>query len=128
VESLENQRQVFHPSPRPLGISQKPRDSHIPTASTADSYSPCKRGTARRTGDPGKLEIQERDSHFPTVAKPPAAQGKKFKNQYERRVLPLYEAPHFQDHLVLESKVVFRIILRLENAAEGKVPVQSDLR
>src|SRR5450631_221831 len=94
---------------------------HIPTASTADPYSPCKSRTARRTGNPGKVEIQERDSRFPTVAKPPAAQGEKFKNQYERGVLPLYEAPHFQDHLVLESKVVFRIILQLENAAPPRL-------
>jgi len=32
VESLENQNQVFHPSHRSLEISQRRRDSHIPTA------------------------------------------------------------------------------------------------
>jgi hypothetical protein len=34
VESLENQPQVFHPSHRPLEISQQRRDFHIPTAPT----------------------------------------------------------------------------------------------
>jgi hypothetical protein len=32
VESMENHTPVFHPSHNSLGISQTPRDSHIPTA------------------------------------------------------------------------------------------------
>jgi hypothetical protein len=35
VESGENQKQVSSASPRPLGIPQKARDSHFPTAPTA---------------------------------------------------------------------------------------------
>jgi hypothetical protein len=32
---MENHEQVFHPFLRPLEIPQNPRDSHIPTATTA---------------------------------------------------------------------------------------------
>ncbi|HLI84283.1 MAG TPA: hypothetical protein VKV17_10220, partial [Bryobacteraceae bacterium] len=35
----------------------------------------------------------------------------------ERSDSPASGGAHFQDHLVLESKLDFRIILRLENAA-----------
>ena len=37
MQALENQKQVFHRSHSPLGISPKARDSHFPTAPTAAS-------------------------------------------------------------------------------------------
>src|SRR6185312_4929081 len=48
VESLENQKQVFHPSHRPW---KSLRDSHIPTAAASH----------------GKVESQHQASHFPTA-------------------------------------------------------------
>lgn len=38
VESAESQKRASHPSHRSLGISQKTRDSHISTVSTATHY------------------------------------------------------------------------------------------
>jgi hypothetical protein len=54
VESVENQRRVSHSFHRPLEISQKARDSHIPTA---------------RLRSHGKVENQRQVSHFPTAAR-----------------------------------------------------------
>jgi hypothetical protein len=54
VESMENQRRVSHAFHRPLEISQKARDSHIPTA---------------RLHGHGKVENQKPVSHFPTAAR-----------------------------------------------------------
>jgi hypothetical protein len=54
VEGEEKQRQLSHASHRPLEISQKARDSHIPTAEL--------RGH-------GKVENQKQVSHFPTTAR-----------------------------------------------------------
>jgi hypothetical protein len=54
VESLEKQKRLFHPSHRPLEISQTPRDSHIPTA---------------RLRGPEKVENQKQVFHFLTAAR-----------------------------------------------------------
>jgi hypothetical protein len=54
VESVENQERVSHTFHRPLGISQKARDSHIPTAWLRVH---------------GKVENQKQVSHFPTAAR-----------------------------------------------------------
>jgi hypothetical protein len=54
VESVENQRRVSHSFHRPLEISQKTRDSHIPTAWLHGH---------------GKVENQKQVSHFPTAAR-----------------------------------------------------------
>jgi hypothetical protein len=54
VESVENQRRVSHAFHRPLEISQKARDSHIPTA---------------RLRGHGKVENQRQVFHFPTAAR-----------------------------------------------------------
>jgi DNA replication protein DnaC len=54
VESLESQRQAFHPFHEPLGNpAERRRDSHIPTA------------PATTAG--GKVENQNQVSHFPTA-------------------------------------------------------------
>ena len=73
VESLEIQKQDSHPSHRSLEISQKARDSHIPTAPTIGVYfrnQSSEIGTVGR----GKVEIQRQDFHFPTA---PTACGSK---------------------------------------------------
>jgi hypothetical protein len=54
VERMEKQRQLSHTFHRPLEISQKARDSHIPTAGL--------RGH-------GKVENQKAVSHFPKLAR-----------------------------------------------------------
>jgi hypothetical protein len=54
VEGVEKQKQLSHSSHRPLEISQKARDSHIPTA---------------RLRGPGKVENQQQVSHFPKSAR-----------------------------------------------------------
>ncbi len=54
VESVEKQKQLSHSFHRPLEISQKTRDFHIPTA--------WLRGY-------GKVENQRQVSHFPTAAR-----------------------------------------------------------
>ena len=54
VESVENQRQVSHAFHRPLEISQKARDSHIPTAGLAAME---------------KWKTKTRFSNFPTAAR-----------------------------------------------------------
>src|SRR5260370_2369671 len=67
LESLENQRQVFHPSQRSLEISQRRRDFHIPTGPAVSPPPPNKTGGGGRTVGYGKVEIQKQDSHFPTA-------------------------------------------------------------
>jgi len=54
VETVEKQKQLSHRFHCPLEISQKARDSHIPTA--------------RLLGH-GKVENQKQVSHFPTAAR-----------------------------------------------------------
>ena len=54
VERVENQRRVSHSFHRPLEISQKAQDSHIPTAWLHGN---------------GKVENQKQVSHFPTAAR-----------------------------------------------------------
>jgi hypothetical protein len=49
VESVEKQKQLSHPSHRPLGISPTTRDSHIPTAARDDDS-----GTLSKTQQPKK--------------------------------------------------------------------------
>jgi hypothetical protein len=54
VEGEEKQKQLSHASHRPLEISQKARDFHIPTAELRDH---------------GKVENQRQVSHFSTTAR-----------------------------------------------------------
>jgi hypothetical protein len=54
VEIVEKQKQLSHGFHRPLEISQKARDFHIPTA---------------RLRGHGKVENQKQVSHFPTTAR-----------------------------------------------------------
>ncbi len=73
MESLEIQEQDFHPFHRSLEISQKARDSHIPTAPTVGVYG-RKQSSEIGTVGRGKVEIQKQDFHFPTA---PTACGSK---------------------------------------------------
>jgi hypothetical protein len=75
VESVEIQRQDSPSFHRSLEISQKTRDSHIPTASDDDDGI-RREGKEEESGyvGRGKVEIQRQDSHFPTA---PTACGSK---------------------------------------------------
>ena len=61
VETVENQKQVFHGSPRLLEIPQKQRDSHFPTATTSAApflnikRKPRKPPSASRRGASGAI-------------------------------------------------------------------------
>jgi hypothetical protein len=79
VESVEIQKQDFRSFHDSLGISQKARDSHIPTAPTTMALLRHK----RKNKNPdcvggGKVEIQKQDFHFPTA---PTACGSKEENR-----------------------------------------------
>src|SRR5690242_14350207 len=56
----------FPPFPRALEISQRRRDSHIPTAPTVYSWL-AKEAEYGRLVCRGKMEIQNQDFHFPTA-------------------------------------------------------------
>ena len=66
MDAEENQKQVFPRRPQPLEIAE--RDFHISTARTTVTLSlKIKVKTKGLYGDRGKVEIQTRDFHFPTV-------------------------------------------------------------
>jgi hypothetical protein len=103
VESVEKQRQLSHAYHRPLEISQRARDSHIPTARLRPGW---------KSGKP--------EAGFPLshtgLATTIIVEFSKPKTEERNR--PLYGLLKlvFQDHSVFETKPDFRIILRLENA------------
>jgi hypothetical protein len=68
MERVENQERVFHPFHGLLEISQRRRDFHIPTGSTASTYPNTTKEKTKELAADGKVEIQKRDSHFPTAA------------------------------------------------------------
>jgi hypothetical protein len=77
VESLESQRQAFHPFHEPHGNpADRRRDSHIPTApaTTAD----------------GKVENQNQVSHFPTATTSQIEKRKAFSHG-ERSAPPKHQ-------------------------------------
>ena len=107
VESEEKQKQLFHASHRPLEISPKARDSHIPTA----SLHPVR-----------AVENQNQVSHCPPVARHHLQYSfpTKTKKKTKKGSQPLRGFfSIFQDHAALETKPRFRIILGLENAPAG---------
>jgi len=104
VESVEKQKRLSQAFHRPLEISQTARDFHIPTT---------------RLRGHGKVENQKQVSHFPTAARDDDAcsfipNPKTKKGSRPLRGLLMFT---FQDHLVLETELGFRIILGLENAS-----------
>jgi hypothetical protein len=103
LERAEKQKQLSRPFHNPLEISQKARDFHIPTA---------------RLRGHGKEENQKPVSLFPTAARDgdPISLYPSPKTEKGSRPLGGLPPSHFHDHLVLETKPDFMIILRLENA------------
>src|ERR1700674_1378436 len=95
VESLENQTQVFHPFHRPLEISRRAQDFHIPTAQLAPR---------------GKVENQKPVSHFSTPRKrrrqPFLSPQTLTPNERKSAATRPPHPPCFQDHLVLKSNPV----------------------
>jgi hypothetical protein len=104
VESLENQNQVFHPSHRSLEISQRRRDSHIPTAPAV-----CTKG--EENGGQEEVWAMEKwksKGGIPTFPQPrqPAAQGRRlFKPKLERNRSRSANWDHFM--LILHWKWIF---------------------
>ena len=110
---LFRSKQVSHPSHRPLEISPTARDSHIPTARLRPGWKSGK----PRAGFPL--------SHAGLATMNPVYRSKDLQHHNHRAGGPAerkaaagapFCLPRFQDRLVLESKVRFRIILRFENA------------
>jgi hypothetical protein len=103
---MEKQKQLSHASHRPLEISQKARDSHIPTA--------WHRG-------PGKVENQKQVSHFPTAARndcPCSLNEKKLKTKERRSAATRPPLPRFRYSHFEANGTTFMLIHRLENAAD----------
>jgi hypothetical protein len=94
VESVENQRQVFHASHRSLKIPQNPRDFHIPTAPACTAWKSGKTKDSFPTFPPGARDDDDR----------PVC---KIKSQ--RKEVGRYAATSF-------SRPDFMLILQLENA------------
>jgi hypothetical protein len=107
VESVENQRQVFHASHRSLKIPQNPRDFHIPTAPACTAWKSGKTKDSFPTFPPGARDDDDR----------PVC---KIKSQ--RKEVGRYAATSF-------SRPDFMLILQLENAllaAAGERGPQSE--
>jgi hypothetical protein len=126
VESVENRKQVSHPSHRPLEISPTARDFHIPTARLRPGWKS------------GKPKAGFPLSHAGLATMNPIYISKDLKHHNRRIGGPTerktaakapFWLPRFQDHLVLESKVRFSIILRLENAEPASAsPARPNLK
>jgi hypothetical protein len=120
LESLEIQRQDFHPSQRSLEISQRRRAFPHSHSSGCFSMGTEKTWGKGRSVGYGKVEIQSRDSHFPTA---PAACGARYKiiktkplrgqKGSDRRCRARVS---FHAHAALETNLGFMLNLRLENA------------
>jgi hypothetical protein len=117
VGSVESQMQASHTFHESLGnLAQK-------QARFPHSHSPAKWS--------GKVENQQQVSHFPLPLRDDICgldsselaslrlRTTPLRGQ-ERKNSPTANTSRFQDHLVLESKPDFRIILRLENAQERR--------
>jgi hypothetical protein len=103
VESPEKQKQLSRPFHRPLEISLE-RDSPIPTAWLRPGWKS------------GKPKPGFPLSHAWLAMMTPAPSSKEQNKKKGSRPLRGLVPHNFQDHLVLETKPAFRIILRLEYA------------
>jgi hypothetical protein len=99
VERVEKQNQLSHSFHRPLEISQKARDSHIPTA---------------RLRGHGKVENQKQVSHFPTTARDDDS-GFSPKTKKPRKDVSRYAASAFP-YTPQSNGTGFMLIFQLENA------------
>jgi hypothetical protein len=104
MESVEKQTQLFPSFHSPLEISQKARDSHIPTA----WHRPGWKSGKPKSGFP----LSHAGLATTTTISQLSEQKPKRGDRPLRGLLIT-----FQDHLVLETETDFRIILRLENAS-----------
>jgi len=112
MESVEKQKQLFPSFHSPLEISQKARDSHIPTAWRRPGWKSGKPKSGFPLSHAG-LATMTTVSLF--------SEQKTKKGDRPLRGLLII----FQDHLVLETESDFRIILRLENAVGCPPPRMS---
>ena len=110
VERVEKQKQLYHSFHRPLEISQKARDFHIPTARLRPGWKSGKPNPGFPLFHAGLRD----DGDLPVIR----IRKKQHQHQHQPKETgnSLLHQPRFQDHLVLEMKPGFRIILRLENA------------
>jgi len=111
VESPEKQKQLSRPFHRPLEISLR-RDSHIPTARLRPGWESAKPKTGFSL------------SHTWLATMTTVRSFKKQTTKKGSRPLRGLVILNFQDHLVLETETAFRIILRLENAGQGRLLCQ----
>src|SRR5713101_618175 len=112
VERGEKQEQLFPSFPRPLGISQTARDSHIPTARLRPGWKSGK----PKPGFPLSHAGLATTSSVPLFQNPKPRKG----SRPPRGLLFII----FQDHSVLETEPNFRIILRLEYASGGRAQIE----
>jgi hypothetical protein len=105
MEREEKQKQLFLSFHSPLGISQKARDSHIPTALLRPGW---------KSGKPKSGFPLSHAGLATTATVCSDLKPKNKKGDRPLRGLLLI----FQDHLVLETGTDFRSILRLENAKQ----------
>jgi hypothetical protein len=108
VEREEKHKQLSLSFHRPLEISQKARDSHIPTAWHRPGW---------KSGKPKSGFPLSHAGLATTATVCPDLEPKTKKGDRPLRGLLLI----FQDHLVLETGTDFRSILRLENAKQTLV-------
>src|SRR5712691_273868 len=102
----------LHPGSWPLGISQKARDSHIPTAWHRPGW---------KSGKPKSgFLLSHAGLATTTIISLSSEQKTKRGDRPLRGLLTT-----FQDHPVLETETDFRIILRLENAQPRPTPWNS---
>jgi hypothetical protein len=101
VESVQNQRQVSHAFHRPLEISHKARDFHIPTA---------------RLRGYGKVENQKQVSHFPTAARDDDYCSLSEHQKPKKGSRPLCGLLIPYPFSLRSNGTDFMLILRLENA------------
>ena len=106
MESMESQKQAFHPFHNSLENSHKTLVFHISTA-PATGTNMAERNTTAKTMGGGKVEIKNQDSHFSTAPRDSGATDPVFYRNDNRKE-PQHSANLFHP---------FRPILGLENAA-----------
>jgi hypothetical protein len=119
MESLEIQKQDFHPFHSSLEISHEQRDSHIPTAravsignrenrETGKKCGPWKSGNPK-TGFPLSHRPDSLRRKEPNQLRPNSERAERMRSLMPARV-------SFHAHPALETNSRFMLILRLENA------------
>ena len=121
VERGENQKQVFHPFPRSLRISQTARDSHIPTDPAV--CLPCWAKEPKKNWGPWKSG--NRKARFPLSHRPKLVCDARKNINYkddpnrEKENSTRLRRPSVSGSSCIGMESDFRIILGLENATIG---------